>query len=175
MGLPISFDRAPLMLSLFVQELVYVQFDEWWGGSEGRNKGSKRVIIKMMILTVMIMIMITMMLTVGRILMFLMSWHHTDGHSAERHNAKTIPGPYPRLSASLLDAVQISQCMLFGDWVDLWLCGGGDGGRWGHWCWRRVLEKRLSLEYLDLHGLACLWTSSFGKQIRQFFLVKSIV
>lgn len=71
MGLPISFDRAPLMLSLFVQELVYVQFDEWWGGSEGRNKGSKRVIIKMMILTVMIMIMITMMLTVGRILMFL--------------------------------------------------------------------------------------------------------
>lgn len=109
------------MFSLFVQELVYVQFDEWWGESEGRKKGNKKVIIKIGILTVIIillilsMIIITMMLRVGRILMFLMSWHRADGHSAERHNAKTILGPYPRLSRSLLDAVQISQCMLFVD------------------------------------------------------------
>ena len=72
------------------------------------------------------------MLTVGRILMFLMSWHHADEHSAERHNAKTILGPYPRLSRSLLDDVEISQCMLFGDWVDFCFCGGevwGGGGK----------------------------------------------
>ena len=32
------------------------------------------------------MIVITMMLTLGRILMFLMLWHHADGLSTERHN-----------------------------------------------------------------------------------------
>ena len=31
---------------------------------------------------------------------------------------QTILDPYARLSRSLLGAVQISQCMLFGDWVD---------------------------------------------------------
>lgn len=31
-------------------------------------------------------------------------------------------------------------------------------------------QKRDSPQNLDLHGLASLWTSSFGKKIRQFFI-----
>lgn len=48
--------------------------------------------------------------------------------------------------------------------------GGGGRGR------KLMLEEstgKESLQNLDLHRLASLWTSSFGKKIRQFSLLES--
>ena len=134
MGLPISFDSAPLMLSLFVQELVYVQFDEWWGESEGRKKGNKKVIIKIVILTVIIillilsMIMITVMLTLGRILTFLMLWHHADGLSAERHNYADYFRSIPKIiqeSPGCCTNLSMHVIWRLGWFLILWWWGGG--------------------------------------------------
>lgn len=149
--LPISFDKAPLMFSLFVQGLVYVQFDEWWGESEGRKKGNKKVIIKIGILTVIIPVIL---------LIFINDNHNNDVKSGKDINVSYVMTPCrwtfcrktqcKDYSRSVPKFIQESPgcctnlpmhviCGL-GWFLILW---------WWGWGRKRVPEKRPSLEFSE--------------------------